>query len=149
MRVFAPYKIAAHRHTPEIEQTLSILAGSPVAITFVPHLLPLNRGIISTMYATLQHKITLEDIHNVYNSFYQNETFVRVLPLGGIANLKNVKLSNFCDISLHLDEHTNRLIIVSTLDNMVKGAAGQAVQNMNILCGFAEEEGLTFLPPAF
>lgn len=146
---FAPYKIAAHRHTPEIEQTISELSGEPVNVTFVPHLLPLNRGIVSTVYLKLSQTVSEEKIHEIYADFYKNEKFVRVLPQGAVSTLKNVKFSNFCDISLHLDMRTNRLVIVSSIDNMVKGAAGQAVQNMNIVCGFAEDTGLRLIPPAF
>ena len=146
---FAPYKIAGHRHTPEIEQTLSDIAGAAVKVTFVPHLLPVNRGIVSTMYTSLCQEVPLEAIHQAYRGFYQNEPFVRILPLGGIANLKHVRCSNFCDISLHLDPRTNRLIVVSAIDNMVKGAAGQAIQNMNLVCGFPETAGLALVPPAF
>lgn len=146
---FSPYKTACHRHTPEIEQTLSILSGKDVKVTFVPHLLPINRGIISTMYAKLTADISLEKLYTLYHEFYQNEQFVRVLKLGDTANLKNVRCSNYCDISLHLDKRTSRLIVVSAIDNMVKGAAGQAVQNMNILFGLPENTGLQMIPPSF
>lgn len=146
---FSPYKIASHRHTPEIEQTLSGLAGIRCKVTFVPHLLPVNRGIISTMYMTLTKELNEGTIHQMYQDFYQKETFVRILPLGKIANLKYVKYSNYCDISLHLDKRTNRLIVVSAIDNMVKGAAGQAIQNMNLLMGLPETTGLELIPPAF
>ena len=146
---FAPYKIAEHRHTPEIEQTLSNIYGEEIKITFVPHLLPLNRGILSTIYAKLKNKNSLENIFNYYKEFYKDAKFVRVLNIGNIANLKNVKYSNYCDISIHIDERTNKLIIVSAIDNMVKGAAGQAIQNMNIALGFEEDAGLDIIPPAF
>lgn len=146
---FSAYKIAQHRHTPEIEQTLSLLAKQPVMITFVPHLLPVNRGILSTMYTSPTNPHSLEEIHALYCEFYQDEYFVRVLPLGSTANLKNVKYSNYCDISLHQDSRTGRIIVIAVLDNMVKGAAGQAVQNMNLCCGFPEETALDFIPPAF
>lgn len=146
---FAPYKIAEHRHTPEIEQTLSNIYGEDIKITFVPHLLPLNRGILSTIYAKLKDKNSLENIFNLYKEFYKDAKFVRVLNIGNIANLKNVKYSNYCDISIHIDERTNKLIIVSAIDNMVKGAAGQAIQNMNIALGFEEDAGLNMIPPAF
>ena len=145
---FSPYKIAAHRHTPEIEQTLSDIAGESVRVTFVPHLLPVNRGILSTIYATLNHN-SCDDIHALYESAYANEPFVRVCPTGTIANLKNVRCSNYCDISVHIDARSNRLIIISAIDNMVKGAAGQAIQNMNLVCGFEETTGLTMIPPTF
>lgn len=143
---FAPYKVGAHRHTPEIEQTLSKIAGEDVKVTFVPHLLPVNRGIVSTMY--LKTTESLEKIHQVYADTYKNEKFVRVLKLGQAANLRNVRMTNNCQISLHKDEHTDTLIVVSTIDNMVKGAAGQAVQNMNIVCGFDEAAGLDIVCPA-
>ncbi len=146
---FAPYKIASHRHTPEIEQTLSKLKNKPVTVTFVPHLLPINRGIVSTMYMQLENPLTQNQLEDMYNSFYKNEKFVRILPQGEIANLKNVRMSNYCDISLHLDKRTNRVIVVSAIDNMVKGAAGQAIQNMNLMFGLKEELGLEFIPPAF
>lgn len=146
---FSPYKVAVHRHTPEIEQTLSKLAGKKVNVTFVPHLLPVNRGIISTMYASLTQAVSAEELHKLYVDFYAREKFVRVLPLGKVANLRDVKLSNYCDISVHADEHTGRAVIVSAIDNMVKGAAGQAIQNMNIMFGLKEDCGLDFVPPAF
>lgn len=145
---FAPYKIAQHRHTPEIEQTLSNLSGEDVTITFVPHLLPVNRGILSTSYVELKDNTPLSDIYKLYKDFYQDEQFVRVLDLGNIANIKNVRLSNYCEISLHKDERTNRLIVVSAIDNMVKGAAGQAIQNMNILCGIPENTAINMVTPA-
>lgn len=146
---FSPYKVAAHRHTPEIEQTLSKAVDEKLTLLFVPHLLPLNRGIISTSYAKLSSDVELSEIHKAYEEFYKNEKFVRVLPLGKTANLRDVKFSNYCDISLHMDKRTGTLVVVSTLDNMVKGAAGQAVQNMNLILGFDEADGLNYIPPAF
>lgn len=146
---FSPYKVAAHRHTPEIEQMLSEIADEKTTITFVPHLLPINRGIISTMYLPLKKEITLEEIHALYLDAYKDEKFVRVLDLGAFADLKYVKFSNYCDISLHFDKRTNTLIVVSAIDNMVKGAAGQAVQNMNIMYGFKEDSGLNLIAPSF
>lgn len=146
---FSPYKIAAHRHTPEIEEVLSNIAGEKLRVTFVPHLLPVNRGIVSTIYANLSAKADIAQIKADYRKFYENEKFVRVLADGAVSNLKNVKYSNYCDISLHFDERTNRVIVVSAIDNMVKGAAGQAIQNMNILLGFDESSGLDFVPPSF
>lgn len=145
----SPYKIGAHRHIPEIEQTLSKGAGKPVRVTFVPHLLPVNRGILSTCYAKPKKGTTEEQIRQLYRDFYKDEYFVRLLPKGTEANIKNVKFSNFCDISLNLDERTGTLIAVSAIDNMVKGAAGQAVQNMNIVFGLQESTGLKLIPPAF
>jgi len=146
---FSPYKIADHRHTPEIEQTLGDIAGERVTVTFVPHLLPVNRGIVSTIYGTLKKDVTLDEVFDIYQSTYKEEQFVRICPKGMAANLKNVRLSNYCDISLHLDERTNRLIVVSAIDNMGKGAAGQAIQNMNIVCGLPENTGLNSVPPCF
>lgn len=146
---FAPYKIAAHRHTPEIEQTLSRLCGSKASVTFTPHLLPINRGILSNIYVNLTDEATLEELHETYTAFYAKEAFVRVLPLGSVADLKFIKYTNYCDISLHMDERNHRLIIVSAIDNMVKGAAGQAIQNMNIMYGFEEGTGLQMIPASF
>ncbi|EFP61716.1 N-acetyl-gamma-glutamyl-phosphate reductase [Erysipelotrichaceae bacterium AF15-26LB] len=146
---FAPYKIAAHRHTPEIEQTLSELCGHKASITFTPHLLPINRGIISTIYVDLQDEADLEELWTMYKLFYQDEHFVRVLPLGQTADLKYIKYSNYCDVSLHMDTRNNRLILVSAIDNMVKGAAGQAIQNMNLLFGYDEDSGLKYVPASF
>ncbi len=149
---FAAYKAGAHRHTPEIEQTLSYLAGSPVKVTFVPHLLPVNRGIESTLYCRLSKKgtaMSAEELHAVWCDAYKNEKFVRVEKLGNYANIKNVKMSNYCDISIHVDAHAGTLIISSVIDNMVKGAAGQAIQNMNIRFGLDETTGLLMVPPAF
>lgn len=146
---FAPYKIASHRHTPEIEQTLSTLLGKAVNVLFVPHLLPINRGILSTIYIKPLELPTEATLHQLYTDFYADERFVRVLPMGQCAAIKNVKYSNYCDISVHTDPRTGRVIIVSALDNMVKGAAGQAIQNMNIVCGLPEELGLDIVPPAF
>ena len=145
---FAPYKVAEHRHTPEIEQTLS-KAVDGVRITFVPHLLPLNRGIIITSYIDLKDVVEEDYLREVYEKFYSNEKFVRFLPKGKVANLKNVKFTNYCDVSIHVDKRTNTLVTVSTIDNMVKGAAGQAVQNMNIALNLPEDMGLDIVPPSF
>lgn len=146
---FHPYKVAAHRHTPEIEQTLSHLAGEKVKITFVPHLLPVNRGILSTCYARLKPGVTEQALRKAYEDFYRNEFFIRLLPAGKVADIHNIKCSNFCDISLHVDTRTGTLVAVSAIDNMVKGAAGQAVQNMNLVFGLEETTGLTMMPAAF
>ena len=146
---FSAYKIAEHRHTPEIEQTLSDIAKEKAYVTFVPHLLPINRGILSTIYLDLKKDVTLEEIYQYYIKEYENEPFVRVRELGEVANIKNIRFSNFCDISLHFDKRTNRVIVVSTIDNMIKGAAGQAIQNMNLLFGLKETTGLQLVPPAF
>lgn len=143
---FAAYKAGVHRHTPEIEQTLSHLAGKEMQITFVPHLLPINRGIESSIYCKM--KADLATIHAAYCDYYQDEHFVRVLPLGSYANVKNVRMSNYCDISLHADERTGTLIVSAVIDNMFKGAAGQAIQNMNLRMGLAETLGIDMIPPA-
>lgn len=144
---FSAYKAAVHRHTPEIEQTLSMLYGEKVNVTFVPHLLPVNRGILSTIYVKTEN--SFDEIYDAYVEFYKNEKFVRVLPKGAFANIKNVRMSNYCDISLHYDEHTKTLIITGAIDNMVKGAAGQAIQNMNIRFGLPEDEAISMLAPSF
>ncbi len=146
---FTAYKVAAHRHMPEIEQTLSRYSQNPVKITFVPHLLPVSRGILATCYATLKEGVTEEQIRHVYGRRYQHEYFVRFLPRGSVANIKSVKYTNFCDVSVHVDEHTETLVAISALDNMVKGAAGQAIQNMNLVLGLEEKTGLVLTPPAF
>jgi len=146
---FSPYKIASHRHTPEIEQTLSDAAGEKITVVFVPHLLPVNRGIVSTIYTKLRSGVTFTQVREEYENFYKDEPFVRLKKDGETANLRDVKYSNYCDISLHFDERTGTLIIVSAIDNMVKGAAGQAVQNMNIIFDLPEAAGLNFIPPAF
>lgn len=146
---FSAYKVAAHRHTPEMEQSLSHVAGQPVHLTFVPHLLPVNRGILATCYAKLCCDASLEEIRRVYEAQYQNEPFIRLLPEGRVADIKNVRYSNYCDISLHMDPRTHTFIAISAIDNMVKGAAGQAIQNMNLAFGLEETTGLLLTPPAF
>ena len=146
---FHPYKIASHRHTPEIEQELSKMAHQAVHVMFTPHLLPVNRGIISTIYVPLKDNVDFDDVYDIYQKTYQDEYFIRVLPKGQVADLKFVQYSNFCDISLHYDERYHQLIVVSTIDNMVKGAAGQAIQNMNLMYGFDEKEGLMMVPASF
>jgi N-acetyl-gamma-glutamyl-phosphate reductase len=143
------YKVGCHRHTPEIEQTLRWIAGREMHVTFVPHLLPVSRGILATCYAKLAPGATMEKIRAAYQAKYGPEYFIRLLPEGRAADIKNVRLSNFCDISLHMDVRTGTFIAVSAIDNMVKGAAGQAVQNMNLSFGFPETAGLTAFPPAF
>ena len=143
------YKVASHRHTPEIEQTLSRLSGQKVHVTFVPHLLPVNRGILSTCYGRLKPDVTKAQVRKAYEDFYQDEYFVRLLPDGMNADIHNIKYSNFCDISLHIDTRCGNLIAISAIDNMVKGAAGQAIQNMNLIFGLEEASGLALVPPAF
>ena len=144
-----PYKLANHRHSPEIEQTLAMLSGQEVSISFVPHLIPVNRGILATCYSELIKDVTQEEVQKIYEDYYKEEYFVRVMEPGKVANIHNVQYSNLCDVSVHVDPHTNTLITVSAIDNMVKGAAGQAIQNMNILFDLDEKTGLEILPPAF
>lgn len=146
---FHPYKVGVHRHTPEIEQELSKMYGEKINVTFVPHLLPVNRGIVSTIYVPLKEDVTFKQVEEVYHQYYDDEYFVRVLKSGNIADLKYVKYTNFCDISLHYDKRTHTLIVVSTIDNMVKGAAGQAIQNMNLMFGLEETKGLKMVGPSF
>jgi N-acetyl-gamma-glutamyl-phosphate reductase len=143
---FKAYKVGKHRHTPEIEQELNALAGDEFAISFTPHLLPVKRGILSTIYATLKRDISLAELHSLYLSFYAGEKFVRICPLGSLPNISSVCGSNFCDIGLVVDPRTKRIIIISAIDNLIKGAAGQAVQNMNIICGIKEDAGLQMAP---
>ncbi len=139
---FKAYKVGRHRHTPEIEQELSLLAGSEMKISFTPHLLPVKRGILSTIYATLQRDVTGEDATALYREFYRDEPFVRVCRAGQVPNLSSVVGSNYCDIGVAVDPRTRRIIIVSVIDNLIKGASGQAIQNMNLLCGLEEATGL-------
>lgn len=143
---FKAYKVGKHRHTPEIEQELNSLAGEKFAISFTPHLLPVKRGILSTIYASLKKEITLPELYSLYSSFYAAEKFVRLCPAGAYPNISSVCGSNYCDIGLALDPRTKRVIIMAAIDNLIKGAAGQAVQNMNIICGFEEEAGLEAVP---
>jgi N-acetyl-gamma-glutamyl-phosphate reductase len=132
----------SHRHTPEIEQELSELAGKTVAITFTPHLVPMDRGILSTIYAAPQRALTTDELVALYAKAYQDEPFVRPLPKGQFPNTAFVRGSNFCDVGVTLDSRTNRVIVVSAIDNLVKGASGQAIQNMNLLYDFPETQGL-------
>jgi N-acetyl-gamma-glutamyl-phosphate reductase len=139
------YAVASHRHTPEIEQELSGLAGAKLNVSFTPHLIPIDRGILSTVYVRLHRKTGMSSILRRYRSFYEGEPFVRVLQSGVLPATKSVKGTNFCDISIFADTRFRsgqRLIIVSAIDNLIKGASGAAVHNMNIMCGFDETEGL-------
>lgn len=136
------YKIATHRHTSEIEQELSKAADREVMISFTPHLIPQKRGIFSTIYVNLNKPCTTEEIINVYKDFYKDEYFVRVKDDGKLPETKHVAGSNFVDIGIVVDERLNRAVIVSAIDNLFKGAAGQAVQNMNIMFGLDEKTGI-------
>ena len=170
-----PYKIGSHRHTPEIARNFAAMTGAskPVpAIIFSPHLVPVNRGILSTIYIPLNKEVVsgkwlveidsikikppgteiekhVSEIRSLYEEFYRNEPFVRVLPSGVTASTGKVRQSNYCDISLHLDHSGGTLIVITAIDNMMKGAAGQAVQNMNVLFGFDEKAGLETIPMLF
>ena len=139
---FKAYNVFKHRHTPEMEQELSKIAGADLKISFVPHLLPVSRGILSTIYATLKKDISASDLISVYKSFYRNEGFVRVYRESAYPSISSVRGSNFCDIGLAVDRKMKRVVIFCAIDNLIKGAAGQAVQNMNLMSGLPENSGL-------
>jgi len=140
---FRAYNIGGlHRHIPEIEQELSKVAGSSVTMTFTPHIIPIERGMLSSVYLDLNKKISTSEIVNLYKDFYKNEPFVKVLAEGELPSTKNVVNTNFCEIGLKVDERIDRLIVISAIDNLLKGASGQAVENMNIMFGLDEKEGL-------
>lgn len=138
------YKLFSHRHTPEIEQELSILAQKEVRVTFIPHLIPMDRGILTTLYASLIRRMKTGELINLVQEYYKTEPFIRVYPEGKFPNTKNVRGSNFCDIGVIADE--SRVVIVTAIDNLVKGASGEAIQNMNIMLDFPETMGLEGLP---
>ena len=147
------YGVATHRHTPEIEEQLSYASGQEAVINFTPHLVPMNRGILATEYATLNRKAdgslpTYEELKAAYDKYYANEKFVRVLEKDVVPETKWVEGSNYVDVNVKVDERTHRVIMMGAMDNLVKGAAGQAVQNMNLLFGLPETEGL-LMPPVF
>ncbi len=143
---FKAYGVATHRHTPEIEQALTNISGEDVLINFTPHLVPMSRGILATAYATLKDSVTAEAVDEAFERLYGDEYFVRLRGRGAYPETKYVRGSNFCDIGWHIDERTHRVIVLSAIDNLVKGAAGQAIQNFNIACGFDEKMGLDFTP---
>ena len=145
------YGVASHRHTPEIEEQLGYAGNCQVTINFTPHLVPMNRGILATEYATLKRKPdgtlpTYEEVKAAYDKYYQDEKFVRVLPEGVCPETKWVEGSNFVDVNVKVDPRTKRVIMMGAMDNLVKGAAGQAVQNMNLMFGLEESEGLDLVP---
>ena len=140
------YGVASHRHTPEIEEQLGYAAKEDVRISFTPHLVPMNRGILATEYATLTKQATYEEIKAVYDKYYKEEKFIRVLEEGVCPETKWVEGSNYVDINFKIDPRTNRIILMGAIDNLVKGAAGQAVQNMNLMFGLPESEGLELVP---
>ena len=139
---FKAYAVASHRHTPEIEQELSAIVKRPVAINFTPHLLPVNRGMLSTMYCRLRKRAEIEDVERMYAKAYAHEPFVRVLKTGAFPNISAVKGTNRCDIGFVINDRTSTVIVVSAIDNLVKGAAGQAVQCMNLVMGYPETTAL-------
>ena len=140
------YGVASHRHTPEIEEQLGYAAGKEIMLNFTPHLVPMNRGILVTAYANLKKDIGEAEIRNIYEKYYKKEKFVRVLDKGVCPETRWVEGSNYTDINFVLDERTHRLVMMGALDNLVKGAAGQAVQNMNLAFGLDESEGLDLVP---
>ena len=141
-----PYGVATHRHTPEIEEQLGYASGEKVVINFTPHLVPMNRGILVTEYASLKKEVAYEDIKAIYEKYYAKEQFIRLLPEGVCPETKWVEGSNYVDINFKIDPRTNRIILMGAIDNLVKGAAGQAVQNMNLMFGLPENEGLNLVP---
>lgn len=142
---FKAYSVGIHRHTPEIEQELSRIYGKPLKVIFTPHLLPVDRGILTTIYVKLLDKISPDDLVSLYESVYKKEPFIRVLRYGIYPNIMNVRGTNYCEIGLKLIDDHKTLIIITAIDNLVKGASGQAIQNMNIMCGFKETESLDTL----
>jgi N-acetyl-gamma-glutamyl-phosphate reductase len=143
---FKAYKVASHRHTPEMEQEISLLSKKPVTISFTPHLLPITRGILSTIYAKLTGPMSDSEVNEIYKSFYKDEPFVRLCGSGSYPATQFVRGSNFCDIGFKVDDRTGRIVILSAIDNLVKGAAGQAIQNMNLMCNLPETRGLLAVP---
>lgn len=140
------YGVGTHRHTPEIEEQLGYACGEDIRLIFTPHLVPMNRGILVTAYANLKKEVTEEEVRAAYNKYYANEQFVRVLESGVCPETRWVEGSNYVDVNFKIEPRTNRLIMMGALDNLVKGAAGQAVQNMNIIFGLDETEGLLAAP---
>ena len=142
------YGLGDHRHTPEIEQELSVLAGQNLTVSFSPHLMPMTRGMLTTAYVNLKKTVNIDELHVLFEKFYKNERFVRVLDAGQYANTAHVVGSNFCDIGVQVDTRNQRAIITSAIDNLMKGASSQAIQNMNIMLGIDETTGLD-APPLF
>ena len=140
------YGVATHRHTPEIEEQLGYASGQEIRVNFTPHLVPMNRGILATAYASLKKEVTYEEVKAVYDKYYQQEKFVRVLEKDVCPQTKWVEGSNYVDVNFKIDPRTNRIIMLGAIDNLVKGAAGQAVQNMNLMFGLKESEGLELVP---
>jgi len=139
---FRAYKPNAHRHMPEIDQELSVVSGAKIAVNFVPHLVPMERGILSTIYLKMKKNITTKEAVKLYKDFYKGEYFIRVMDEGALPDTKNVARLNFCDIGIQAFPEKNTIVVTTAIDNLVKGASGQAVQNMNIMYGFEEKMGL-------
>ena len=140
------YGVGVHRHTPEIEEQLSYAAGKPVTVSFTPHLVPMNRGILVTAYGSLTKEVTYEEVRAVYDKYYKDEFFVRVLEKDVVPQTRWVEGSNFADVNFKIDPRTRRIVMMGAIDNMVKGAAGQAIQNMNLMFGLPENTGLKQIP---
>lgn len=143
---FRPYGLASHRHTPEIEQELGSIAGQELKLSFNPHLLPIGRGILATIYTRLKKRLTQESVQEIYEGTWKDEAWIRVLPSGQLPETRNVRGSMFCDMAVTVDPRTGRLLITSAIDNICRGASGQAVANANIMCGLPVNSGLNFAP---
>ena len=143
---FKAYKVAEHRHNPEMDEVLSLFAGRTIHMTFTPHLVPMTRGMLTTIYVGLKEDVSTQDVASYLDSFYADKPFVRICPRGRFPNTMYVKGTNYCDIGFRVADRTKRLILISAIDNLVKGASGQAVQNMNIMFGLPETAGLDQVP---
>lgn len=143
---FRPYRVGNHRHTPEMEQEVAAALGREVALLFVPHLLPINRGILSSIFLRPRSQVTADDIQAAYESAYARSQFVRLLPAGELPELRNVRATNYCEIAFVLDARSHTLCVITAIDNLGKGAAGQAIQNMNLMLGY--DEAAALLVPA-
>lgn len=141
-----PYSVGTHRHTPEITEQLSNVSDNDINVLFVPHLVPMQRGILSTIYIPNEHELSIEQVYSLYHDYYDQEYFVRLLKPGETPKTKAVSRSNFCDISIKIDEQTNMIVVMSVIDNLIKGASGQAIQNMNLMFDLPENKGLTQAP---
>lgn len=143
---FRAYKVAEHRHNPEMEQELSRLAGRPVKVTFTPHLVPMSRGILGTLYASLLKPLSDQEVFQLYQEFYGDQPFVRLLPPGTVPATSQVRGSNFCDLGFKVDQERGRVIVLSAIDNLARGASSQAVHNFNLMAGLPETMGLELVP---
>jgi len=143
---FKAYKVAEHRHNPEMDEVLSLFAERTIHITFTPHLVPMTRGMLTTIYVGLKEDVSTQDVASYLDSFYADKPFVRICPRGKFPNTMYVRGTNYCDVGFQVAERTRRLVLISAIDNLVKGASGQAVQNMNIMVGLAETAGLDQVP---